>query len=304
VFCITGKNPVARDASPLSFVYNKVHLQSGEVRLVNLGCGNRYHPDWINLDLSAAHPSVIACDLTAGIPLEDSSCQAVYASHLFEHLNQAQALFLMQQCHRILTPAGVLRVVVPDLEEIARLYLENLKKALEGDEQARNNYKWILLEMYDQFAREESGGEMSKYLKQRPLPNAEFVFERIGEGAQEVIHSNKNAEKTSRSFADGFSFRRLAGPFRKKILSLLLRPNEKRALEIGKFRLSGENHRWMYDRYSLAQLMLQAGFQEAIKQPAHQSCIQEWGKFYLDTFPDGTVRKPDSLFMEAIKRAE
>jgi predicted SAM-dependent methyltransferase len=274
------------------------------MRLVNLGCGNRYHPDWINLDLSAAHPSVIACDLTTGIPLEDSSCQAVYASHLFEHLNQSQARFLMQQCHRILTLGGVLRVVVPDLEEIARLYLENLEKALEGDEQARSNYEWILLEMYDQFAREESGGQMSKYLQRSPLPNEEFIFQRIGESAQEIINSNKNVAKTSPSFAPGFSFRRVAGPLRKKILSFLLRPNEKRAFEIGKFRLSGENHCWMYDRFSLAQLMLQAGFQEPVKRTAHQSRIPDWEKFYLDTLEDGTVRKPDSLFMEAIKRSE
>ena len=31
--------------------------------LLNLGCGDRFHPDWVNLDLVSCHPAVRACDL-------------------------------------------------------------------------------------------------------------------------------------------------------------------------------------------------------------------------------------------------
>jgi hypothetical protein len=59
----------------------------------------------------------------------------------------------------------------------------------------------------------------------------------------------------------------------------------------------------MYDRYSLARLILAAGFEKPIKQNAISSRIPEWSSFNLDTLPDGTVIKPDSLFMEANRPA-
>jgi hypothetical protein len=74
-----------------------------------------------------------------------------------------------------------------------------------------------------------------------------------------------------------------------------------RAIKIGQFRLAGEVHQWMYDRYSLAHLMLAAGFVDPIQQSAKNSLIPQWTSFNLDTLPDGNVRKPDSLFMEATK---
>src|SRR6185436_21155167 len=74
-----------------------------------------------------------------------------------------------------------------------------------------------------------------------------------------------------------------------------------RAFAIGRFRLKGEIHQWMYDRYSLGQLMKAAGLVEPIQQSATTSLISEWGRFRLDVLADGTAYKPDSLFMEARK---
>jgi hypothetical protein len=74
-----------------------------------------------------------------------------------------------------------------------------------------------------------------------------------------------------------------------------------RALEIGRFRLSGEVHHWMYDRYSLAKLLIEAGFFNPIVQSATSSQIPDWKTFCLDTLPDGTVLKPDLFFMEAVR---
>jgi hypothetical protein len=77
-----------------------------------------------------------------------------------------------------------------------------------------------------------------------------------------------------------------------------------KALGIGMFRLTGEVHQWMYDRYSLKDLLLTAGFRDPIQQTASTSRIQNWSSFNLDTLPDGTAYKPDFLFMEATKPTE
>ena len=41
----------------------------------------------------------------------------------------------------MLAPGGLLRVVVPDLETIARLYLKNLDEAVAGDAEAASRYE-------------------------------------------------------------------------------------------------------------------------------------------------------------------
>ena len=64
---------------------------------------------------------------------------------------------------------------------------------------------------------------------------------------------------------------------------------------------TGELHRWMYDRHSLGQLLLQAGFRNVERQSAVTSLIAGWTEFQLDSNTDGSVYKPESLFMEGMK---
>ena len=89
----------------------------------NLGCGSQICPDWINIDLVRTGPGVVAHDLSTGIPLPDASCEVVYHSHVLEHLRRPDARFFMRECFRVLKPGGILRVAVPDLEQICRQYL-------------------------------------------------------------------------------------------------------------------------------------------------------------------------------------
>ena len=69
----------------------------------------------------------------------------------------------------------------------------------------------------------------------------------------------------------------------------------------GRFRRGGEVHLWMYDRHSLARALRRAGFRDPRVVGAAESRIHGWADYHLDTEPDGTTYKPDSLFMEAVK---
>jgi hypothetical protein len=75
--------------------------------------------------------------------------------------------------------------------------------------------------------------------------------------------------------------------------------NAGRALRIGRFRLSGEVHQWMYDRFSLARLMKGFGLLEARVVRPDESAIANWHSYGLDVLADGSIAKPDSLYMEA-----
>jgi len=148
--------------------------------LLNFGCGATYHPDWTNLDASPVSPDVIAHDLRSRFPFVDDTFDAVYGSHVLEHLEPAAALAVLQDCCRILKPKGIIRIVVPDLETIARLYVSSLEGALNGDQESEKRYDWIMLELYDQTVRRVSGGKMAACLAgDTGRISPRFVAERI-----------------------------------------------------------------------------------------------------------------------------
>lgn len=56
--------------------------------------------------------------------LADESCLEVYASHVLEHLGyNGELQRTLKGIHRVLKPGGRLRASVPDLETLARLFL-------------------------------------------------------------------------------------------------------------------------------------------------------------------------------------
>lgn len=256
-------------------------------KLLNLGCGRTYHPDWINLDAVQSDSSVLLHDLRSPLPFKQGTFDAVYHSHVLEHLSNVHALSFIKECHRVMLPGGILRVVVPDLETIARHYLRCLDGCLAGDSEAAKRYEWIILELLDQLVREKSGGKMLEYWRQNPMPAEDFVVQRMGREVLRVLESNRASGPAGNSGApDGRG---------------AAQPSDLTAE--ARFRATGEVHRWMYDRWSLRLLLEHAGFSEVKTCSASESRIDGFNRYHLDEDEHGTVRKPDSLFMEARKPA-
>lgn len=274
---------------------------------VNLGCGARFHESWLNFDMHPSSSNVVACDLAQGIPLEDNRCDVVYHSDLIEHIRRDKVVSFLRECYRVLKPEGIMRVATPDFEEICRQYLQKLEAVISGDHLAKPDYEWMMVECLDQFVREKSGGEMLSFLSQDPLPGKDFIFERIGVEGRELVKCIRNAknESLSESRLEPNIFfhiwRRYSEGIKTRILKLLIGSDGLRALDIGRFRLAGEVHQWAYDKYSLKELLLKAGFCNVTIQSAARSTVPDWSSFHLDVLSDGLVIKPDSLFLEAIK---
>jgi cephalosporin hydroxylase/SAM-dependent methyltransferase len=251
-------------------------------RLLNVGCGKRFHPDWLNLDLVPADPSVIRHDLAEPLPLDDGTCSAVYHSHVLEHLPRATARMFLQECFRVLAPGGILRIAVPDLETIARLYLDNLAAAAKGNTGAKQRLEWMTVELVDQLARHRPGGEMLAYWQRNPMPAEDFVISRMGDEVKRFLqHHRAQPAKAAATQA----------------------PPPADPDAVGKFRLGGEIHQWMYDRVSLSELLLACGFTDPKVRSAADSAISGFAAYRLDTDDAGKPRKPDSLYLEARKPA-
>lgn len=277
---------------------------------VNLGCGSRFHPSWINIDMRATGDGVIAHDLSKGIPLPDQSCDVVYHSHVLEHIPRERAPQFLGECYRVLAPGGIIRVAVPDLERICRTYLEKLELALRGDAAAVDDYKWIVLELYDQAVRNKSGGGMRDYIAAPELKNSAFILERIGEEGEGLIRALRAQQSVSVPTDKRSFFTRLRNVpnrirtiYGRTVTRFLLGGKNAEALDAGLMRLSGEVHQWMYDRFSLAEALRSAGFESPTQLSATESQIPGWVSYNLDTLETGKVVKPDSLFMEAKRPA-
>jgi predicted SAM-dependent methyltransferase len=265
---------------------------------LNLGCGYRINDTWTNVDFSATGKDVIVYDLTKRIPFPDESFDVVYHSHVLEHFSKTGAEAFLKECSRVLRPKGILRVVVPDLEQIARNYLTALENASYGSQEWAANYEWILLEMYDQVARNSSGGNMKEYLYRENIPNQKFILQRYGHEAKALIEAGQNQRKKTKSLLKQIHQSLVKS---RDIWLNFLSNKSYKSYQIGTFRQSGEIHQWMYDRYSLSLLLKKCNFDNVVQCKATESYIPDWENFNLDTESDGTVYKPDSLFMEAVK---
>lgn len=245
--------------------------------LVNLGCGSRFHPFWKNFDIEPIDGKVVASDLRKPIPLPGSCADVVYHSHLLEHLSKSEGSRLLADCYRILKPGGIIRIAVPDLEQLARLYIEKMEKAVAGDEEAAHQYDWVLVEMLDSMTRAKPGGAMLDWWISKDLQGEAFVHKRMGQESFQTLSAvrEKGLLPTYHDLCD---------------------PEP-----LGKFRLGGEVHLWMYDRYSLTKLLIQNGFSNVSIVSADSSQISGFNSFFLDCDADGRVRRPDSLFVEAFK---
>lgn len=121
------------------------HRSDAAPRRLHLGCGDLAAPGWLNVDyfigarlarvpglarllraLGIFHlswsPRIRIHDLRRPFPWPVAWADAVYSSHTLEHLGRVEGLHFLRECHRVLRPEGVLRVVVPDLRAIVRAY--------------------------------------------------------------------------------------------------------------------------------------------------------------------------------------
>lgn len=271
------------------------------MKMLNVGCGTRFHKDWTNIDMVSTAEGVIAVNLLKGIPFDTDTFDLVYHSHVLEHFTREDGAHFVSECVRVLKPGGVLRISTPDLENIAREYIANLEASVSGDKEANERYEWNLLEMYDQTVRNKSQGKMGEVLKSKDLPGEEYIKARVGyEGVllRNGIASGGNAVQPVKKSV----LKKLLGPtvWKNQLLKLVLGKEGFDTYELGKFRKGGEIHLMMYDRYSLDKLLKKLGMKDIKVVNAAQSRVDDWGKYDLDR-QDGSDYKPFSLIMEATK---
>jgi len=68
-------------------------------------------------------------DVIRGLPLQEGTVDAIYCSHVLEHLALDEFRKTLRNVHSYLKPGGTFRFVLPDLEGLARRYVESTDAA-------------------------------------------------------------------------------------------------------------------------------------------------------------------------------
>lgn len=117
-------------------------------RYLQFGCGLCAPPGWLNFDAGPAfwiekklpflkalllkkgfpdYPAnILYGDVIKGLPVAAQSVDAVYCSHVLEHLALNEFRRTLRNIYSYLIPGGVFRAVQPDLEWLAKRYVESL----------------------------------------------------------------------------------------------------------------------------------------------------------------------------------
>lgn len=165
--------------------------------ILNLGCGTKTSPRTTNIDWSIharlrrnpvsrrlaplilkgerqelflSMDDVLVHDLKKGIPASDVNVDAVYHSHVLEHIDRDAVPAFFAEIRRVLKPGGVHRIVVPDLERYARDYLASLAEGL-TDPAARSRHDATVSTMILQMVRREAFGTSHQARLQRRVEN-------------------------------------------------------------------------------------------------------------------------------------
>ena len=90
---------------------------------ITIGSGLKPLDGWINTDVVWRGGPYL--DATKPWPIPAGSVDFIYADNVIEHLTLPQGRLAFQNAFDALRPGGVIRLATPDVEAVARQYLEN-----------------------------------------------------------------------------------------------------------------------------------------------------------------------------------
>jgi SAM-dependent methyltransferase len=155
--------------------------------ILNLGCGSKTSswPGVVNIDwsvmlrirknrllglfaplamnaerlgrLRSLPDNILVHDLRKGIPFPSNSADAVFHSHVMEHIDRNAVPAFLQEIKRVLKEGGIHRVVLPDLELLCNKYLAHLAACSDAPEEQALHDGYVA-EILEQSVRREAAG--------------------------------------------------------------------------------------------------------------------------------------------------
>ena len=113
-------------------------LNPVDAKRLHLGCGNIRLPNFCNVDILETQAVDVISDISKLDNFSDDSIEVIYACHVLEHFSHDDARKVLRRWFDVLKPNGELRISVPDIDRIVKIYHENWKHF-----QTPGNSPWI-----------------------------------------------------------------------------------------------------------------------------------------------------------------
>ena len=112
---------------------------------LNLGCGNKKLPGFVNVDIRPEVEPDLVDDIQTLNTMEKGSVDLIYCCHALEHFPREQSLGILCRWYEILKPQGILRISVPDMEAVFAHYfywkdIRDLKGFIWGGQKDSNDF--------------------------------------------------------------------------------------------------------------------------------------------------------------------
>lgn len=118
----------ATDDAPRGVTTNEPHAEPAAAVRLNLGCGDKILPGYVNVDVVEARagkqPDVI-CDLRELTAFESDSADEVLAVHVVEHFWRWEIEDVLREWMRVLKPGGRMVLECPNLQSACEAFLAN-----------------------------------------------------------------------------------------------------------------------------------------------------------------------------------
>lgn len=96
---------------------------------LQIGCGGNRLNGWLNTDIISKNPKVFLMDVVKKFPFENNTFNFIFSEHTLEHLSFEDSCNMLTECYRVLKPNGVIRIGVPHIDFLVKLY-QNPEKPL------------------------------------------------------------------------------------------------------------------------------------------------------------------------------
>lgn len=225
-----------------------------------------------HLDNSFKYDIDLDCTEKQKFPLNDSSLEVVYTSHMIEHLTNDHVEFLFKDVYRLLKKDGVFRIMCPDIDLIYdELIIKKKKNIYAGPHtDGMSAYsKFFILAFH--------------YFSDWKLNKKELVDEQIYKEFLNIKKINEdeftNMIKTYGKYGCFEYLKELSLPYFEKY----------------KYHLTGFHINW-FNKHKVIDFLLKAGFTKIFIKDKNKSIVKEFEE------PDFDYNLPHiSLFIEAIK---
>lgn len=265
------------------------------MQFLNIACGDIFVVSnlWENCDFAPKTNEIKQVDILSGLPYKDNTFDLVYCSHFIEHIPKSRILYFLQECNRITKPTGLIRLVLPDFENIAREYLYNISQ---GNELFA---EFNIVEMIDQCTRDKSGGEMIKYFRQSTNTKLQdYIKLRTGHESRSNQTHPSIFEKLKKANIKKVKYK-VQTIYSRMLIKLL--PSWFKVNHIS-MTATGEKHLWVYDFYSIKKILKDSGYFSVLRKNAYESTNPDFPVYPLDIDSKNKSRKGElSMYVEALK---